>query len=82
MQNQFIFKILINFYPTPDFPSLLEGCKDIERLVLHKASYIDDGCLYELQYLRSSLKQLQVSASGNITDEGLKKLAKLRSEYN
>ncbi|KAA0190775.1 hypothetical protein HAZT_HAZT002825 [Hyalella azteca] len=58
------------------------GCKDIERLVLHKATYIDDDALRQLQYLRDSLKQLQVSACGNVTAEGLKYLAKLpKLEY-
>ncbi|KAF2348400.1 hypothetical protein FHG87_020845 [Trinorchestia longiramus] len=55
----------------------LKGCKDIERVVLHKATYIDDEALRQLQYLRGSLKQLQVSACGNVTSQGLKYIAKL-----
>lgn len=53
------------------------GCRDIQRVVLHNAIYIDDEALRQLQFLRRSLTELQVSTNGNVTAEGLKYLAKL-----
>lgn len=50
----------------------------MRRLVLHKATYVDDEALRQLQFLRHSLRELQVSACGNVTADGLKQLAKLR----
>lgn len=56
-----------------------KNCKYIRRIIFHRASYLDDDALSMLSVLSPSLKQLQISACGNITAEGLRHLHQLKN---
>lgn len=50
------------------------GCKYIDKVILHKCGYLENNALPLLKPLNNSLKFLQVSNCGNITESGLKEL--------
>lgn len=50
------------------------GCKYIEKIILHKCDYLEDPALKGLCPLKNSLKYLQISSCGNITEKGLEDL--------
>lgn len=54
-----------------------EGCKQIEKIVLHKCGYIEDEAMKNFAYVKSPLKYLHISSCLNITDQGLLNLPKL-----
>ncbi|XP_077287572.1 ATP synthase subunit s, mitochondrial [Arctopsyche grandis] len=54
-----------------------KGCKQIEKIVLHNCSYIEDEAMKNFSYVDSPLKYLQISSCLNITDQGLLNLPKL-----
>lgn len=57
----------------------LEGCKNIEKIVLHNCSYLQDEAIKELVHVESPLKYLQISKCPNITDTGLLSFPKIDS---
>lgn len=59
------------------FPHLI-GCNYIEKIILHKCSYIDDKAFPLLQPIKSTLKHLQVSECGNVSELGLNSLINLQ----
>lgn len=63
------------------FPHFV-GCKFIEKVIFDKCSYLEDLALHKLDPLQETLKYLQVSRCGNISEnglEGLKSLSKLQT---
>jgi len=58
------------------FP-FLKGLKNCEKIVFHKAHYLDDEALLQLSYLQDSLKDLQISSCGNVSTEGIMALSQL-----
>ncbi|KAF7989407.1 hypothetical protein HCN44_008081 [Aphidius gifuensis] len=54
-----------------------ENCKFIEDMKLVNCVYIGDNALDHLDLLESSLKNLEISNCGNVTDKGLGSLKKL-----
>ncbi|KAK2719695.1 hypothetical protein QYM36_005244 [Artemia franciscana] len=60
------------------FPHL-KGLKHLKKIVLNKAPYVDDACLYQLKCVKETLEVLQVSENGSITDAGLLYLKELKS---
>lgn len=60
------------------FPHFI-GCKYIEKIIFDKCSYLENEGLHQLTPLEKTLKYLQVSRCGNITDKGLEGLHSLRN---
>ncbi|KAF4529163.1 hypothetical protein B566_EDAN017686 [Ephemera danica] len=58
------------------FPHL-RGLTAVEKMVLHRCSYLDDDALKYLPVLKTSLKHLQISSCGNITASGLQPIKEL-----
>ena len=54
------------------------GCNHIEFVKLHHCIYLDDESLSQLDLLKESLTRLQVSSSGNITNQGFDSIRKLQ----
>lgn len=63
----------ISHYGFPHF----SGCKHIDKIILHKCTYLENPALPLLSSIHQSLKYLQVSSCGNITEIGLSSLTKL-----
>ncbi|XP_060537382.1 ATP synthase subunit s, mitochondrial [Cylas formicarius] len=57
----------------------LEGCKSIDKLILHECQYLEDNALNELNFISNSLLFLQVSRCPNISDNGLLYLTHLKN---
>ncbi|XP_066261503.1 ATP synthase subunit s, mitochondrial [Euwallacea similis] len=55
----------------------LKGCKYIGKIILHECHYLENAALKELHYVKDSLKFLQVSRCGNVTEAGLMYLLSL-----
>ncbi|XP_071445324.1 ATP synthase subunit s, mitochondrial [Hetaerina americana] len=53
------------------------GLKHLEKITFHRCSYLEDEALKKLVYVKDSLKHLQVSSCGDVTDEGILSLAAL-----
>lgn len=53
------------------------GCKQLRRIIFHKASYLTDEALEDLVVLKDTLKEIQISSCGNISVDGLRHLKKL-----
>lgn len=60
------------------FPHFV-GCKHIDKITLHKCSYLEDPALPLLKPLNDTLKFLQITSCGNITEDGLDSLATLNN---
>lgn len=56
----------------------LKGCKNINKIILHDCSYLENDALKELVYVKETLLFLQVSQCGNITEPGLLHLTSLQ----
>lgn len=56
-----------------------EGCKYIDKVILHQCGYIEDVALKYFTYLSDSLKHLQISSCRNVTCEGLYSLESLKN---
>jgi len=54
-----------------------DGLKYVKKVTLHKCSYLDDEALPMLSAIKDSLEELQLSSCGDISDSGVKSLAKL-----
>lgn len=65
-----VFKYIFYFFSS-------ENCKFIEAIKLVNCVYIGDNALDRLILLESSLKNLEISNCGNVTDKGLGSLKKL-----
>lgn len=63
----------ISHYGFPHFV----GCKHIDKITLHKCLYLENPALPLLKTLSDTLKFLQVTSCGNITEEGLNSLSNL-----
>jgi hypothetical protein len=58
---------------------LLAGCDDVIRVKFHHCPYMDDEALSVLiENLSNSLKTLEITSCGDVTDSGLKSIARLR----
>lgn len=58
------------------FPHL-KGCVKLDRISLNNCTYIEDEALYQLVDCKDSLKILEIDGCKNITDDGVRSLAKL-----
>ncbi|CAO1412901.1 unnamed protein product [Diamesa serratosioi] len=58
------------------FPHL-KGCVKLDRISLNNCTYIEDEALYQLEDCKASLKILEINGCKNITDDGVRSLAKL-----
>lgn len=54
-----------------------EGCKYIDKVILHQCGYIEDKALEYFKILNNSLKHLQISSCRNVTSNGLSSLESL-----
>ena len=43
----------------------------MQKMILHKCGYLDDGALPHLELVKESLQELQISSCGDISDRGL-----------
>ncbi|XP_063040408.1 ATP synthase subunit s, mitochondrial [Engraulis encrasicolus] len=63
----------------------LDGLEHVEEVRLIKSNYIEDSCLEKLSQtlnLQNSLRRLEITSCGNVTDKGLISLHHLRNlEY-
>ena len=58
---------------------ILEGCEAVEKARFHHCAYLEDGAIEELcTRLENSLKHLEISSCGDITDEGLSTITNLK----
>uniref|UniRef100_A0A1A9WDT4 Uncharacterized protein n=1 Tax=Glossina brevipalpis TaxID=37001 RepID=A0A1A9WDT4_9MUSC len=55
------------------------GCKHIDTVIFHNCQHLEEDGLNDILYLTESLKVLQVSACGNIKDEGLMVIGQLKN---
>jgi len=58
------------------FPHL-KGLKHVRKVVLHKCGYLEDEAVSQLGYIKDTLKDLQISSCGNVSDEGILSLKQL-----
>ncbi|KAF2900692.1 hypothetical protein ILUMI_05495 [Ignelater luminosus] len=65
----------ISHYGFPHFA----GCKHIDKIILHKCGYLENEALPQLKPLKNTLKYLQISSCGNITEPGLNSLTELNN---
>lgn len=57
--------------------SHFKGCNQIERLILHRCSFLENRAVKELKYLEKSLLYLQISSCHNISQRGLEDIPSL-----
>lgn len=55
----------------------IDGCKYINDIKLVNCAYIGNEALSKLNYLRNSLKNLEISNCTNVTESGLNHLKQL-----
>ncbi|KAL9918399.1 ATP synthase subunit s, mitochondrial [Glossina fuscipes fuscipes] len=55
------------------------GCKHIDTVIIHSCRHLEEDGLNDIVYLTQSLKVLQVSDCGNINDQGLMVIGKLKN---
>ena len=55
----------------------VEDLKHLRKLVLHKCNYLDNEALPMLAAVKNSLEELQLSACGNVDDNGVMSLSHL-----
>ncbi|XP_046388885.1 ATP synthase subunit s, mitochondrial [Ischnura elegans] len=53
------------------------GLKHLEKIKLHRCMYVEDEALKNLVLVKDSLKDLQVSSCGDVTNDGILSLDKL-----
>ncbi len=56
----------------------LDGCNHLHKAIFHKCGYIEDEAVEKLGYLSNTLKYLQLSSCGNVTDEGILTLVQMK----
>lgn len=54
-----------------------EGCKNIQKVVLHRCTHLENEALEKLIILKDTLKELEVSECYNVEDSGLLSLKNL-----
>ncbi|XP_065368322.1 ATP synthase subunit s, mitochondrial [Calliphora vicina] len=54
-----------------------KGCNSIDTVILHKCKHLESDGLQGLVHLKKTLKDLQISACDNISDEGLMVIGEL-----
>ena len=55
-----------------------ENVKGVRRIRLHHCAYLDDAALERLLLLKDSLRHLEISSCGDVTDDGVVSLGRLR----
>lgn len=60
----------------------LEGCKHIDRISLEKCGHIDNNAIFKLEFVKETLKTLELVGCHNITDHGLSHLKVLSNLEN
>jgi len=56
----------------------VEGLKHVRKAVFHRCGYMEDEAVTRIGFLKDTLKDLQISSCGNITDEGLLTLVQMK----
>ncbi|XP_064599575.1 ATP synthase subunit s, mitochondrial-like [Liolophura sinensis] len=59
------------------FPHL-EGLKEVKKIVLHNCGYLDDSAIELLPLVKDSLRELQISSCGDVTQRSLPSIAELQ----
>ncbi|KAG8230605.1 hypothetical protein J437_LFUL004518, partial [Ladona fulva] len=57
--------------------SHLRGLKYVERIIFHRCGSLEDEAVKQLIFVKDSLKHLQISSCGDVTDEGVLSLSGL-----
>ena len=55
-----------------------ENVKAVRKIRLHHCAYLDDACLDRLVLLKDSLRHLEISSCGDVTDDGVVSLGRLK----
>lgn len=54
-----------------------KGCRAIEHIILNRCKHMENEALEQLSYVKSSLKELQVTDCSNVIESGLLSLKQL-----
>lgn len=54
-----------------------KGCRAIEHIILNRCKHMENEALEQLTYVKSSLKELQVTDCPNVVESGLLSLKQL-----
>ena len=79
----------IETYPTCLYPAsryfhhsclfvLTENVKELQKVRLHHCAYLEDAAIERLVLLKDSLRHLEISSCGDVTDDGLLSLGQLK----
>jgi len=55
------------------------GLKRVRKAVFHRCGYMEDDAVSRIGYLKDTLKDLQISSCGNVTDEGILTLVQMKN---
>lgn len=54
------------------------GVNKVRKAIFHRCGYIEDDAVAALGYLKDSLRDLQLSSCGNVTDAGILTLTQMK----
>lgn len=55
----------------------LDGCTQIECIVFHKCDKLENKAINKLEFVKNSLRMLQISSIRSVKDSGLRSISKL-----